>query len=106
MKIVRFTADGVMRVGALEGDAVVELPGVADTRDLIVGGAAMAAVLITVLGPPMHGWFAEVIGQPAAWTVPLAFTVMVFVSMATRRRIPGNVALTMLRLHAPDALRL
>ena len=43
---------------------------------------------------------------PAAWTVPLAFAVMVGVSLATRRRVPGNVALTMLRLHAPDALRL
>ena len=36
----------------------------------------------------------------------IAFAVMVAVSMATRRRLPGNVALTMLRLHAPDALRL
>ena len=32
MKIVRFTVDGVTRVGALEGDAVVELPGVRDTQ--------------------------------------------------------------------------
>jgi hypothetical protein len=31
---------------------------------------------------------------------------MVFASLATRRRVPGTVALTMLRLHAPDALRL
>jgi 2-keto-4-pentenoate hydratase/2-oxohepta-3-ene-1,7-dioic acid hydratase in catechol pathway len=40
MKIVRFTADGVTRVGALEGDAVVELPGFRDTQALIAGGAA------------------------------------------------------------------
>jgi 2-keto-4-pentenoate hydratase/2-oxohepta-3-ene-1,7-dioic acid hydratase in catechol pathway len=40
MKIVRFTADGVTRVGALDGDAVVELPGVRDTQALIAGGAA------------------------------------------------------------------
>ena len=39
MKIVRFTADGVTRVGALEGDAVVELPGFRDTQELIAGGA-------------------------------------------------------------------
>jgi hypothetical protein len=38
--------------------------------------------------------------------VPLSFFVMVVVSVATRRRVPANVALTMLRLHAPDALRL
>jgi hypothetical protein len=28
------------------------------------------------------------------------------VSLATRRRVPSQVGLTMLRLHAPDALRL
>jgi hypothetical protein len=33
----------------------------------------MAAVLVTVLGPPLTGWPAQLIGQPAAWTVPLAF---------------------------------
>ncbi|MFU8855284.1 hypothetical protein ACNAW0_30635 [Micromonospora sp. SL1-18] len=42
---------------------------------------------------------------PAAWTVPLAFTVMVAVSIATRRRLPRDVGTTMLRLHAPEALR-
>ena len=70
------------------------------------GGAAAGAVLLTVLGQTGHGLLATLLSYPAAWTVPLAFAVMVFVSMATRRRIPGNVALTMLRLHAPDALRL
>ena len=40
MKIIRFTADGATRVGALEGDAVVELPGFGDTQALIAGGAA------------------------------------------------------------------
>jgi hypothetical protein len=57
-------------------------------------------------GPPLTGWAAIVIGEPAAWTVPLAFAVMVGVSLATRRQVPANVGLTMLRLHAPDALRL
>jgi hypothetical protein len=42
----------------------------------------------------------------AAWTVPLAFTVMVTVSIATRRRTPADVGATMLRLHAPETLRL
>ena len=44
---------------------------------LVGGGAAMVAVLVTVLGPPLPGWPAQLIAQPAAWTVPLAFTVMV-----------------------------
>jgi len=70
------------------------------------GGAALAAVTVTVLKPPLHGWAAVLVGQPAAWTVPLAFAVMVAGSLATRRRIPPGVAQTMLRLHAPDALRL
>ncbi len=46
------------------------------------------------------------LSYPAAWTVPLAFVVMVVVSLATRRRIPEDVGRIMLRLHAPDALRL
>ncbi|MEV6635215.1 cation acetate symporter [Actinoplanes sp. NPDC051470] len=70
------------------------------------GGAAMAAVLVTVLGPPLTGWPAQLIGQPAAWTVPLAFAVMVVGSLATSRRIPRDVGATMLRLHAPESLRL
>jgi Na+(H+)/acetate symporter ActP len=70
------------------------------------GGAAMAAVLITVLGPPLHGWPAQFIGEPAAWTVPLAFLVMVVGSLATSRRVPRDVGATMLRLHAPESLRL
>ncbi|MFE9203896.1 cation acetate symporter [Micromonospora sp. NPDC007230] len=73
---------------------------------LVGGGAAMGAVLLTVLGPPLTGWPATLTTQPAAWTVPLAFTVMVAVSIATRRRLPPDVGTTMLRLHAPEALRL
>jgi len=37
--------------------------------------------------------------------VPLAFATMIIVSLSTRSRIPANVGTTMLRLHAPDALR-
>jgi Na+(H+)/acetate symporter ActP len=70
------------------------------------GGAAMAAVLITVLGPPLSGWPAQLIEQPAAWTVPLAFLVMVIGSLLTKRRVPGDIGATMLRLHAPESLRL
>ncbi|MGY0003487.1 sodium/solute symporter [Micromonospora sp. I033] len=73
---------------------------------LVGGGAAIGAVLLTVLGPPLTGWPATLTTQPAAWTVPLAFTVMVAVSMATRRRLPRDVGVTMLRLHTPETLRL
>ncbi|GAB3795300.1 hypothetical protein GCM10027605_01020 [Micromonospora zhanjiangensis] len=73
---------------------------------LVGGGAAVLSVLITVLAPPAGGWPAEVIAQPAAWTVPLAFAVMVIGSMVTRRRAPRDVGNLMLRLHAPESLRL
>ncbi|MEU0076350.1 cation acetate symporter [Micromonospora tulbaghiae] len=73
---------------------------------LVGGGAAVGAVLLTVLGPPLTGWPATLTTQPAAWTVPLAFTVMVVVSMASRRRLPRDVGATMLRLHTPESLRL
>ncbi|ATO15887.1 cation acetate symporter [Micromonospora sp. WMMA2032] len=73
---------------------------------LVGGGAAIGAVLLTVLGPPLSGWPATLTTQPAAWTVPLAFTVMVVVSMASRRRLPRDVGATMLRLHTPESLRL
>ncbi len=44
--------------------------------------------------------------QPAIWTVPLAIILMVIVSKATRRSIPGDVRMKMLVLHAPEALGL
>jgi len=61
-------------------------------------------VLLTVLKAPLPDWASVLIGQPAAWTVPLAFAVMVVVSQATRYRLPPAVGSIMLRLHAPDAL--
>ncbi|HZN17440.1 MAG TPA: cation acetate symporter [Micromonosporaceae bacterium] len=73
---------------------------------LVGGGAAVAAVLVTVLGPPLSGWPGALVTQPAAWSVPLAFTVMIGVSLSTRARAPVDVGRTMLRLHAPDALRM
>jgi Na+(H+)/acetate symporter ActP len=73
---------------------------------LVGGGAAVSAVLVTVLGPPLTGWPAALMAQPAAWSVPLAFAVMVVVSLATQNRVPADVGDTMLRLHAPEALQL
>jgi Na+(H+)/acetate symporter ActP len=70
------------------------------------GGAAVLAVAATILAPPLGGWPGILIRQPAAWTVPLAFMVMVLGSLATRRQVPDDVGNTMLRMHAPDALGL
>ena len=74
---------------------------------LLAGGTlSSAAVLLTVLGPPLDGWPGALLTQPAAWTVPTAFAVMVLVSLATARRVPPDVGRTMLQLHAPESLRL
>jgi Na+(H+)/acetate symporter ActP len=74
---------------------------------VVGGGAAVGAVLFTVLvGPVGQDWTGALLAQPAAWTVPLAFAVMIVVSLATRSRVPASVGTTMLRLHAPDELRL
>ncbi|MEO6886516.1 MAG: cation acetate symporter [Jatrophihabitantaceae bacterium] len=72
---------------------------------LIAGGAlATAAVLITITSDAGRGWTGALLEQPAAWAVPLAFVVMIVVSLATRRSIPADVDRVMVRLHAPEAL--
>lgn len=42
--------------------------------------------------------------QPAIWGVPLSIGIMVVVSLATAAYVPKDVALKMLRLHAPEEL--
>jgi hypothetical protein len=56
--------------------------------------------------PPQGGWPAALLAQPAAWAVPFAFVVMISVSLATRRSLPADVPMTMVRLHAPESLDL
>nr|WP_283133991.1 cation acetate symporter [Rhizohabitans arisaemae] len=71
---------------------------------LVGGGLACAAVAVTIIGGPFGGLVGALLAQPAAWTVPIAFTVMVAVSLCTPRRIPAGAARTMVRLHAPESL--
>ncbi|WP_120519680.1 cation acetate symporter [Arthrobacter celericrescens] len=66
------------------------------TGAVLCGGAMVAGTLLG--GATAPGWLA----QPAAWTVPAAFAVMVLVSLATKERIPGSVARVMTRLHVPE----
>ncbi len=70
------------------------------------GGAAVSAVLVAVGGPDLTGWPATLVAQPAAWSVPLAFATMIAVSLLTKKRLPADISATMVRLHAPEALRL
>lgn len=44
--------------------------------------------------------------QPAVWCVPLAILLMVVVSRATRSRVPADIRMKMLVLHAPESLGL
>ena len=46
-----------------------------------------------------------VLAQPAIVTIPLAFLVMVVLSLVDGR-VPAGVGSTMLQLHAPDRLGL
>jgi cation/acetate symporter len=70
------------------------------------GGLACAAVLATITGGPYEGPAGALLAQPAAWTVPVAFAVMVSVSFLTPHRVPAGVARTMVRLHTPENLDL
>jgi cation/acetate symporter len=72
---------------------------------LVTGGVlATTAVLVTIFGGRARGWAGALLEQPAAWAVPLTFTVMIVVSTLTRRRVPADVGRVMVRLHAPESL--
>ena len=72
---------------------------------LVVGGvAATTAVLVNVIGPPEGGWAGALVGQPAAWTMPLAFFTVIVVSKLTPQRVPAGTARSMVRLHTPEAV--
>jgi Na+(H+)/acetate symporter ActP len=80
-----------------------------------VGGlAATAGIVITMVAfvsRPLaevldtHSALAVVLAQPAIVTIPLAFLVMVVLSLVDGR-LPAGVGSTMLQLHAPDRLGL
>jgi Na+(H+)/acetate symporter ActP len=65
------------------------------TGGVLCGGAMVSG---TVLGTGTPFWLA----QPAAWTVPAAFAVMVLVSRSTKARIPKTMTRVMTRLHTPE----
>ncbi|RCG29473.1 cation acetate symporter [Sphaerisporangium album] len=71
---------------------------------LLGGGLAGGAGFAVITGSPRTGWAGALLAQPAAWTVPISFLVMIAVSLLTPGRTPRGVARTMVRLHAPDTL--
>ncbi|MDX6354392.1 MAG: hypothetical protein QOF98_1295 [Streptomyces sp.] len=67
------------------------------------GGLAAGAVVLTSVRGPGSGWAGALLEQPAAWTVPAAFTVMITVSLLSRHRISAAaVDRVMLRMHLPE----
>ena len=66
------------------------------TGAVLCGGAMVAGAVLSAGGTP--SWLA----QPAAWTVPAAFAVMILVSRATRDRVPRTMTRLMTRLHTPE----
>ena len=62
--------------------------------------ASTASILFALAGPPLRGWVAILVQQPAPWSVPLAFGVMALVSL--RGRPPTWSTAAMLRLHLDE----
>ena len=72
---------------------------------LVVGGTTSgAAVVRTFVTTEDSGWFSTLMAQPAAWTVPLAFTAMVVGSLLTPDRTPAHATRFMVRLHTPESV--
>jgi cation/acetate symporter len=61
---------------------------------------------------PLNAFWAEhpllriLCEQPAIWAVPLAIGLMIVVSKATSKNVPGDIRMKMLVLHAPEQLGL
>jgi len=72
------------------------------------GGLAVGSILYTMLFGPAtpRTLLATLTGQPAIWSVPVAFLTMVGVSLLTRDWLAVDVGLKMLRLHVPESLGL
>ncbi|MFD4673960.1 cation acetate symporter [Lentzea sp. NPDC058450] len=74
---------------------------------MLAGGVpALTAGLVTMFADTGDAWYEILLSRPAAWTVPLGFTVMYVVSLLTQRHTPPGVQRTMVKLHAPENLGL
>lgn len=72
---------------------------------LACGGALMAsgAIAAGALGEAAReSAVASACAQPAAWTVPLAFAVMVIVSRTSSRSVPRGADRFLVRIHSPE----
>ncbi|MEV4311397.1 cation acetate symporter [Actinocrispum sp. NPDC049592] len=71
---------------------------------IVGGGLVIAAIVVDVVSRYTGDWAPGFVRQPALITVPIAFIVVLVVSKATHRRLPGDTSRTLLRMHAPDPL--
>lgn len=71
----------------------------------LVGGGLCAGIapILTIAVRP-DGWLGTLMGQPAAWSVPVGFGLMIGVSLLTRSQVPATVSRMMSRLHLPEGL--
>lgn len=74
---------------------------------IVLGGAlVLGSVALSVISRYTGGWAPQLLSQPALFTVPVVFLVVVLVSRATRRQSQSELNAIFLRLHAPDPLGL
>jgi len=74
---------------------------------LVVGGlGSTAGVAWTLYDGVPESWRDVLLGQPAAWSVPLAFAAMVGVSLARPGDNPARGRRFMVRLHTPEVVPL
>ncbi|UYM07776.1 sodium/solute symporter [Solicola gregarius] len=72
---------------------------------LLGGGLASGgSVVATLADVAPSGLAGAMLNQPALWSVPLGFALMIGVSLASRRHVAPNVNRMMVRLHTPEHL--
>lgn len=88
---------GLTRYGAAAGMLTGGLLSLA----AIVGSMLLDKKILTVELSPLTRALME---QPAVWGVPLSLGIMIGVSLVTRRHVPSDIHVKMLRLHAPEEM--
>lgn len=69
---------------------------------LVGGGACAATAPFVTLAADVDGWWGTLLSQPAMWSVPIGFGLMIIGSLLTRGSVPATVGRTMVRLHTPE----
>lgn len=72
---------------------------------LVGGGVCAGSAPFVTLALNAEGWWGTLLSQPAVWSVPVGFGLMIGVSLMTRSKVPANVARTMVRLHTPERVQ-